>query len=121
MASKKAKQIKPALLREYKVQITPCSPGEHAIADPEDPANDGLKTKFGGSPDWIQGEEWQQCPECKSIMTFVAQIDSFEMESRENPNSRKAGEQDYMFSDVGMIYVFYCISCATSSSAVQYH
>jgi hypothetical protein len=121
MASKRPRPIKPAPLREYKVQITPCSPGEHAIADPDDPANDGLKTKFGGTPDWIQSEEWQKCPECKSAMTFVAQIDSFEMESRENPNSRKAGEQDYMFGDVGMIYVFYCVSCATSASVVQYH
>jgi hypothetical protein len=121
MATKRNRPIKPAPLREYKVQITPCPPGEPAVSDPDEPENDGLKTKFGGEPDWIQSEEWQHCPGCKSPMTFVAQIDSFEMESRENPNARKAGEQDFMFGDVGMIYVFYCVSCATSASVVQYH
>ena len=122
MASKKkSSPARPASLREYKVKLTPCKPGEHAVKDPQDPSNDGLKTKLGGTPDWIQDDEWHRCTECKAPMTFVGQIDSFEVENKKNPNSHPAGKQDFMWGDVGMIYVFYCVGCAQASGVVQYY
>ena len=46
-------------------------------------------------------------------MVFVAQIDSVEHDSKRNPRGRDClGEQDYMFGDVGMIYVFFCFECS---------
>lgn len=118
---KKTSAARPAPLREYKVKLTACKPGEPAIKDPRDPDNDGLKTKLGGTPDWIQGEEWRKCADCKALMVFVGQIDSIEVENKKNPHSRPAGKQDFMWGDAGMIYVFYCVSCASAAGVVQYY
>jgi len=106
--------------RQYKVAITPYKRGEKAI-DPTDPASDGLKTKFGGKPDWIQKQPWPACKKCRQPLSFVGQIDSFEHKSKENANSKPDGKQDFMFVDVGMIYVFYCIACGKPDALLQYH
>lgn len=121
MKKKKTSPTKPAPLREYKVKLTLCKPGERAVKEPENPDNDGLKTKLGGAPDWIQEEQWQRCAGCKAPMAFVGQIDSIEIESKKNPHSQPAGKQDYMWGDAGMIYVFYCFTCASSANVVQYY
>ena len=38
------------------------------------PAGVGERNKLGGTPDWIQNEQWPQC--CGKRMTFYAQLDS---------------------------------------------
>jgi len=73
-----------------------------------------LRSKFGGTPDWIQGEEVPGCSRCGAQMSFVAQIDSIDAVSA-NP------EDDFMFGDCGMIYVFHCFECLESSAVTQYY
>jgi hypothetical protein len=116
----RAKRGKPEPWQEYAVSIRRLRKGEKGV-DPKDPENLGLRTKFGGTPDWDQQDEHPACRTCKTVMNFVGQIDSFEHESKHNPNSRSDMEiQDFMFVDVGMIYVFYCIPCGTAEAIVQY-
>lgn len=73
----------------------------------------GKRSKFGGSPDWLQNDETPKCPYCRKKMDFVAQIDSIDYTGYANPNS------EYMFGDVGMIYIFFCKNCGCSSSVFQ--
>ena len=65
----------------------------------------GCRHKLGGSPDFIQDEDWPIC--CKSKMTFYAQIDSI--------------GDDYDLADCGMIYVFVCFDCFNTQSLLQAH
>jgi hypothetical protein len=108
MAKRKPKKILP----EIKVALTRCAGRQRAVPL-NYPDNLGLRTKLGGKPDWIQGPEIPYCTQCKSSLTFIAQIDSIEHESETNPLSipARGGKQDYMFGDVGMIYVFLCFYC----------
>ena len=46
-------------------------------------------------------------------MSFVAQIDSLDIDDPLH------GPKEYMFGDVGMIYVFYCFTCQESASVFQ--
>jgi hypothetical protein len=54
-------------------------------------------------------------------MTFIAQLDSMEHDSRDNPHRIDAvhGDQHFLFGDVGMIYVFLCENCGESRSVLQ--
>lgn len=54
-------------------------------------------------------------------MTFVAQLDSIEHDDRANPHAVDclSDEQQYVFGDVGMIYVFACLSCNETQSVMQ--
>ena len=107
------------VLPELHVALDRVPAGQRAV--PLDyPDNLGLRTKLGGEPEWIQGEESPNCPHCDKTMTFVAQIDSVEHDSRHNPLRRDClGEQDYMFGDVGMIYVYFCFECCTPACVHQ--
>jgi len=108
------------VLPEVRVRLTRCTKGEKAV--PLDyPKNLGLRSKLGGEPDWIQCDEVPECESCGSAMSFVAQIDSIEHEAANNPLAKKAvgGKQDYMFGDVGMIYVFFCFDCCETKSVIQ--
>ena len=102
-------------LNRYQVTLTP---GEAEL--PTHPNNLGLRTKFGGLPDWIQSPEVPCCSECSSEMYFVCQIDSFEDQNNcglifdEMPK-----KIDYMFADVGMLYVFHCFECFESTCIQQ--
>lgn len=119
----------PGPLREYKVTLTKCDPGERAVPlDYYETTGPGTATKFGGDPDWIQSDECPKCPCCNQNMTFVAQIDSIEnklMKSDEmqNQEHRRAlrREIQWMFADVGMIYVFFCFDCLETQSIFQCH
>lgn len=107
-------------LREYKVTLTKCAPGQHAV-NSDAVRMEGQRTKLGGEPDWEQDDEHPNCPSCFTAMSFVAQIDSVEHWSKTNPHSRdpiKQG-QDFMFGDVGMIYVFFCFDCLQSQAVLQ--
>jgi hypothetical protein len=108
----------PDILREYRVKIVPA---EEAGPQPSYAKSLGLRTKFGGSPDAIQadGEDQKSCPQCFQPMHFVAQIDSFEHKAASNPNSRDYGDQQFMFGDVGMIYVWFCFNCLTPHASME--
>jgi hypothetical protein len=85
------------------------------------PDNLGVRTKFGGSPDWEQNEHDVLCPECKKEMSFVCQIDSFQHDSEHNPNRVDclSHEQKFMFGDVGMIYIFFCFECLETQTIFE--
>jgi len=66
----------------------------------------GRKTKLGGSPAWIQGEQIPECPKCKHGMTFVLQL---------------ASNSQISFGDMGMLYAFVCPDCKVSATLIQSH
>ena len=105
----------PEVLCEYRVKIVP--------ADESEPVgnNDlGRRTKFGGVPNEIQGgQSGITCPSCRKKMSFVGQIDSFEFDGRDNPNRRDAFDTQFMFGDVGLIYVWFCFDCRESLATME--
>ena len=105
------------VLREYRMRFERVPPGQVAI----DLDALGQRSKLGGRPDWDQDDETPACPICGEVMTFVAQLDSIEHQSRTNPHSVDAlsGKQDYMFADVGMIYVFACLEHSQVAAVLQ--
>jgi len=109
-------------LPEIKVKLERCMPGERAVPEQsEEMSNLGLRTKLGGKPDEIQDDEIPVCNSCGEKMVFIAQIDSIEHWSDNNPLSRNPieEEQNYMFGDVGMIYVWFCFECCETKSTFQ--
>ena len=106
-------------LNEYRVNLNRVKRGERAI--PLDyPENLGSRTKLGGEPTWIQGDATPECSECGEPMYFVAQIDSVEHRSEHNALMKEPPKHiDFMFGDVGMIYVFYCFDCSEVQSLQQ--
>jgi len=52
-------------------------------------------------------------------MHFVAQLDSFEFNGENNPNRKDYGDEQFMFADVGMIYVWFCFNCATPTASLE--
>jgi hypothetical protein len=107
------------VLPEIRVELSRPARGKRAVTL-DYPEHLGLRTKLGGEPDWIQDFDVPACPQCDKDMTFVAQIDSIEHDSQLNPLRRPAvSKKDYMFGDVGMIYVFFCFNCLTTQSVFQ--
>ncbi len=106
-------------LPEIRVSLQRVGAGERAV--PLDyPDNLGIRTKLGGTPDWIQGDDTPECSSCGQPMTFVAQIGSIEHDNKHNPLRRDClTKKDYMFGDVGMIYVFYCFQCCQAAAMEQ--
>ncbi len=108
-------------LKEYRVKLERVKRGERAIPL-ECPAILGLRTKLGGKPDWIQGNETPECEDCGEPVYFVAQIDSVEHYNEHNTLMNEPPKHiDFMFGDVGMIYAFYCFDCSQVSSLQQYY
>ena len=105
-------------LREYRIKFEKMPKGKRAVSDP---ARLGVRSKLGGEPDWVQAPEIPKCRGCKQPMTFIAQIDSIEHDEAHNPNAIDcmSGRQQYMFGDVGMIYVFLCYGCLETKSVFQ--
>ncbi|MDB6121747.1 MAG: hypothetical protein JWQ71_740 [Pedosphaera sp.] len=105
-------------LREYRIKFEKVPKGKKAVPDPD---KLGIRSKLGGEPDWVQSPEIPECSDCKQPMTFIAQIDSMEHDEKHNPHAIDclSRQQQYMFGDVGMIYVFMCFSCMTTKSVVQ--
>src|SRR5689334_22689484 len=104
-------------LREYRMLFERVAGGERAI----NPRRLGERSKLGGLPDWDQVDATPSCPDCFQDMTFIAQIDSIEQQSSTNPHSISAlsKDQQYMFGDVGMIYVFFCFNCLKANAIFQ--
>ena len=93
-------------LPEIPLALNPATPEARAAAGFKWAAgNVGRRHKLGGSPDWIQGAEVLTCPDCKQAMTFYGQLDS-------------VGDQ-VTLADAGMIYVFVCFDCYTTTSVLQ--
>jgi len=65
----------------------------------------GLRHKLGGEPDWLQEGTVPTCPSCFATMSFYAQLDSI-------------GDA-FTLADCGMVYVFVCFDCFTTSSILQ--
>ena len=99
------------LFPEFRVHLEKVPPGEKAIQVPY-PDNLGKRTKLGGEPDWIQDDETPVCPLCGQEMSLVAQIDSIDY-----TDYRSNGP--YLFGDVGMLYVFYCLDCGRNPQVIQ--
>jgi uncharacterized protein YwqG len=108
----------PEVLREYRIKFETVSEGEKAVPDRQQL---GVRSKLGGAPDWDQSDEVPTCPACKEQMSFIAQIDSMEHDEEHNPHRINclSNQQQYMFGDVGMIYVFMCFDCMKTVSVVQ--
>lgn len=108
----------PDVLREYRVRIIPA---ERAGSLPKYPDNLGRRAKFGGIRDAVQRseDEGKRCPQCFGPMHFVAQIDSFEFNDESNPNRRGYADAQFMFGDVGMIYVWFCFQCLTPGASME--
>ena len=64
----------------------------------------GKRSKLGGEPDWIQGEETQICT-CNKKMSFYGQLDSI--------------GDSVCLADCGMIYIFVCLDCLETKSVLQ--
>ena len=106
-------------LPEIRVRLELVANGETAVPQEELPEV-GLRTKLGGDPDWIQGNDRPACPSCKQAMCFVAQIDSVGADRPNNIVSKDSAiAEGYMFADGGMIYVFVCNECEQSVSFLQ--
>jgi uncharacterized protein YwqG len=105
-------------LREYRIKFEKMPKGRKAVPDP---GKLGVRSKLGGEPDWVQRPEVPKCSACKQPMTFVAQIDSMEHDEKHNPHAIDclSRQQQFMFGDVGMIYVFVCFGCTKTKSVVQ--
>jgi hypothetical protein len=98
----------PEVLRENRAKIVPAS--EVGCVDI---TSLGTRTKFGGLPNEIQpdGQSGMVCPICRKKMRFIAKIDSFEFNGKDNPKAKKYGDEQFMFGDAGMIYVWFCFDC----------
>jgi len=107
----------PITLREYRMHFEPVPAGQQAVnLDAL-----GERSKLGGQADWEQNNETPKCPDCRQKMSFVGQIDSIEHDSKTNPHAVDAvsDDQQYMFGDVGLIYVFFCFDCARPAALFQ--
>ena len=110
----------PRHLSEIGVHLEQVAPGTSAIPT-NVPDDSGLRTKLGGDPDWIQDDETPDCDNCDEEMSFICQIDSIHHDSKYNPLRRDClgRKQEYMFGDVGMIYVFFCFDCCETTAVCQ--
>ncbi len=108
----------PEILREYRIKFEKVPNGKKAFPDKD---NLGIRSKLGGEPTWCQNPEVPKCKSCKEKMTFVAQLDSMEHDEDHNPHAIDclSNQQQYMFGDVGMIYVFMCFDCMETKSVLQ--
>ncbi len=94
-------------LPEIPLRMTPETSKAKAVVAGDfgySPAGD--RHKLGGKPDWLQGDETPDCPECEEPMEFYAQLDNL-------------GSVEGL-RDGGMIYVFLCRECYTTEALLQY-
>ena len=109
----------PKRLRQYAIRLKRLPDGHHLDFDVCDGAVIGLRSKLGGDPDWLQGEATPKCKHCGKRMSFIGQIDSVEHDVGKNPHRRPFREQEFVFGDVGFIYVFFCFRCLHPAAVFQ--
>ena len=98
--------IENRILPEYKLELIPLSDEARQkrgfpMSDPEI----GHRSKVGGKPTFLQGEEYPVCQSCGSKMTFYAQLDAI--------------GDGFDIADCGLIYVFICFDCYETKSIIQ--
>lgn len=71
------------------------------------PQEAGTRHQLGGEPTFLQRTDWPECSSCGQKMTFYGQLDSI--------------NDDVILADCGLIYVFVCFDCYTTSSILQSH
>jgi uncharacterized protein YwqG len=93
-------------LPEYKLELLPTSKeAKNAMGFPMSTPDIGKRSKLGGTPSFIQTDDWPMCSCCGGRMTFYAQLDAI--------------GDGYDVADCGMIYVFICFDCFETKSFVQ--
>ena len=92
-------------LPEIGIRLDPATPEAKAAIGFEYAGLDvGKRSKFGGKPDWIQGDDTPKCS-CGENMTFYGQLDSI--------------GDSVCLADCGMIYIFVCFGCYHTKSVLQ--
>jgi hypothetical protein len=89
---------------EIPLSLVPGTPEAEAVIGFAWAKDMGKRSKIGGDPDWIQGPDRPACS-CGSEMSFYGQLDS-------------VGDS-VCLADCGMVYVFICFDCFTSSAVLQ--
>ena len=64
---------------------------------------------IGGTPDWIQGDQFPICPACDCDMILFIQLKSLPYAITRNDETLRA----YTFGDAGNFYLFHCPKCET--------
>ncbi len=65
----------------------------------------GTRHRLGGEPSFIQPADYPACPDCGEAMTFYGQLDSI--------------NDEFVLADVGLIFIFVCFGCFTTTSFIQ--
>lgn len=93
-------------LPEYKLEMIPLSDeARQKRGFPMSEPEIGHRSKVGGKPTFLQGEEYPICQSCGSKMTFYAQLDAI--------------GDGFDIADCGLIYVFVCFDCYETKSIIQ--
>lgn len=94
-------------LPEFRLVMEPMSEEARAVHGFKRARHDiGKRSKIGGSPTLLQIEdEWPKCSDCRQEMTFYGQLDS-------------VGDK-LSLADAGLICVFVCFDCLTTTSMLQ--
>ena len=108
----------PDKLRQFRIRIERVPDSELPYSSDPDEAL-GFRSKLGGDPDWDQDDATPECSGCGKPMHFIAQIDSIEHDVSKNPHRQDFYQQEYMFGDAGMLYVFFCYGCMETRSVFQ--
>ena len=98
-----AKQIPPFRLLPQPLSEAAASLPRFKHAPPEI----GTRHKLGGTPDFIQGDDYPICRECAQRMSFYGQLDSI--------------NDEFCLADCGMVYVFVCFGCLETKSVLQFY
>jgi hypothetical protein len=72
-------------------------------------------TKIGGTPFWIQSNEWPDCPDCGGETKFIAQI-AAELPGESDSDANASTYLD--FGDLGTGYIFKCEDDCSDAGAV---
>jgi hypothetical protein len=73
-------------------------------------------TYAGGSPSWVQYEDWPNCVRCQQPMEFILQLSSETLlDGTEQVDARFFMDIDHF----GTLYLFHCERCNVSCSVTQ--
>lgn len=65
----------------------------------------GQRHRLGGQPSLLRAVDPPTCSDCGEPMTFYGQLDSI--------------SDDYVLADAGLVFVFACFDCFTTTSFIQ--
>jgi hypothetical protein len=67
----------------------------------------GKRHQLGGEPSFIQPANYPTCGDCGETMSFYGQLDSI--------------NDEFILADAGLVFVFVCFECFTTTSFIQSH